>query len=170
MNDCISHDGLYDYDDNPLDDQGQPYMPGKRFCGHRDCINPKHLTGYESAPRRTSKAVAQELYPLLLKLGNKKPKYFELCQVPNCGLPYRARNLCNAHLSMLYRLKPEKVRVPFQITEDSFPKDLPYFGKGHGNRKLQPLNCLFAGCHGPARTRGLCSSHYAQYKKKVLNK
>lgn len=40
---CRPHHGNYDEDENPLDDAGNLYRPGKRLCGYRDCIEITHI-------------------------------------------------------------------------------------------------------------------------------
>lgn len=39
---CIPHHGVFDQDDNPIE-YGRLYLPGKRVCGHRDCIQIAHI-------------------------------------------------------------------------------------------------------------------------------
>lgn len=41
---CVPHVGEFDLDTNqPLDDAGEPFMPGHRRCGHADCVNRNHI-------------------------------------------------------------------------------------------------------------------------------
>ncbi|CAB5218459.1 hypothetical protein UFOVP219_20 [uncultured Caudovirales phage] len=40
---CEPHSGGFDQDDNPVDDVGNLVFEGERVCGHRDCVNPKHV-------------------------------------------------------------------------------------------------------------------------------
>ena len=41
---CTPHRGEVDLDTMaPLDDQGQPYLPGYRICGMADCVAPSHV-------------------------------------------------------------------------------------------------------------------------------
>ena len=40
---CRPHQGLVDDDLNPIDDYLQPYRPGVRICGHKDCIALSHI-------------------------------------------------------------------------------------------------------------------------------
>jgi hypothetical protein len=40
---CRPHQGLVDDDLNPIDDYFQPYRPGVRICGHKDCITSAHI-------------------------------------------------------------------------------------------------------------------------------
>ena len=39
------HGGFAGDDVTPLDDYGQPVLPGVRSCGHNDCVNPSHIIG-----------------------------------------------------------------------------------------------------------------------------
>ena len=40
---CEPHSGKFDQDDNPIDEQGELILIGDRICGHRDCVNTKHV-------------------------------------------------------------------------------------------------------------------------------
>lgn len=40
---CRPHQGLFDWNDNPLKPNGQLYRPGVRLCGNRDCIAKSHI-------------------------------------------------------------------------------------------------------------------------------
>jgi hypothetical protein len=41
---CLPHVGEFDLDTNqPLDDAGEPFMPGLRRCGNADCVNTNHI-------------------------------------------------------------------------------------------------------------------------------
>lgn len=40
---CEPHVGKVNDDLDPIDDLGNLIMPGLRTCGHRDCVNPKHV-------------------------------------------------------------------------------------------------------------------------------
>jgi hypothetical protein len=49
---CRPHKGPFDANDNPLDDfTGEPYRPGIRLCGNRDCIELKHIETVKKALR-----------------------------------------------------------------------------------------------------------------------
>jgi len=39
---CLPHHGDYDQDNNPIE-WGHLVMPGKRVCGHKDCVEPTHV-------------------------------------------------------------------------------------------------------------------------------
>jgi len=41
---CEPHLGKVNDDLDPLDDNGELFMPGVRLCGHRDCVNSKHVS------------------------------------------------------------------------------------------------------------------------------
>lgn len=40
---CLPWHGAFDLADNPLDDDGNPYLPGARICNHSDCVNRDHI-------------------------------------------------------------------------------------------------------------------------------
>lgn len=40
---CIPHDGALNDDLQPLDEFGELLLPGKRVCGHADCVNDSHV-------------------------------------------------------------------------------------------------------------------------------
>jgi len=40
---CEPYTGKVNDDLEPIDEQGNLYMPGNRVCGHLDCVNPKHV-------------------------------------------------------------------------------------------------------------------------------
>jgi hypothetical protein len=39
---CVPWRGDFDRDDNPIH-HGILFLPGKRLCGHRDCVNANHV-------------------------------------------------------------------------------------------------------------------------------
>ena len=41
---CIPWHGDFGSDwVTPIDDDGRPYLPGERTCGHSDCVNTAHI-------------------------------------------------------------------------------------------------------------------------------
>lgn len=40
---CRPWRGEVDEDLNPIDHTTQPFLPGQRVCGHRDCVNKDHI-------------------------------------------------------------------------------------------------------------------------------
>jgi len=40
---CEPHRGRVNDDLEPIDDAGELVLPGVRVCGHKDCVNPKHV-------------------------------------------------------------------------------------------------------------------------------
>lgn len=41
---CIPWHGYFATDwVTPVDEEGQPYLPGIRTCGHSDCVNVAHI-------------------------------------------------------------------------------------------------------------------------------
>ena len=44
---CKPWRGFFDVDEvTPVNDDGEPYMPGERICENRDCVNPDHVEGF----------------------------------------------------------------------------------------------------------------------------
>jgi hypothetical protein len=41
--DCKPWTGEVDDNWNPIDNYDRLYLPGLRTCGHKDCVNPKHI-------------------------------------------------------------------------------------------------------------------------------
>jgi hypothetical protein len=39
---CKPHQGQFDMNDNPVE-WGHLFLPGKRVCGHRDCVELSHI-------------------------------------------------------------------------------------------------------------------------------
>jgi hypothetical protein len=45
---CLPWAGHFAADEvTPVDDEGQPVLPGVRACGKADCVSPRHIIGYE---------------------------------------------------------------------------------------------------------------------------
>lgn len=41
---CKPWRGFFDVDEvTPVDDEGEPFLPGERICGNSDCVNPQHV-------------------------------------------------------------------------------------------------------------------------------
>ncbi len=40
---CEPHLGVVNDNLDPVDESGALVLPGLRTCGHRDCVNPKHV-------------------------------------------------------------------------------------------------------------------------------
>ena len=41
---CVPWHGLFAEDElTPVDDDGNPVLPGSRFCGKKDCVNVDHV-------------------------------------------------------------------------------------------------------------------------------
>lgn len=65
------------------------------------------------------------------------------CTVDGCGLPHKARGLCNAHYAQLKRgVNPNQ---PIKRREMSPPPE-----------------CTVSGCGHPVKSKGLCHMHYAR--------
>ena len=44
VGECIPWQGHYAEDFvTPIDDDGNEVLPGKRKCGHKDCVSPSHI-------------------------------------------------------------------------------------------------------------------------------
>lgn len=42
---CIIWHGFFDVDHvTPVDEDGEPILPGNRLCGNKDCVNKAHVT------------------------------------------------------------------------------------------------------------------------------
>jgi hypothetical protein len=46
---CMPWHGLFDLEDNPLKDDGTPYLKGERLCGKRDCVSTDHLVTFSES-------------------------------------------------------------------------------------------------------------------------
>jgi hypothetical protein len=45
---CLPWHGHFGSDEiTPVDDDGEPILPGVRACRNNDCVSPKHVIGYE---------------------------------------------------------------------------------------------------------------------------
>ncbi len=43
---CKPWRGYFDVDEvTPVDDDGEPFLPGERICKNMDCVNPDHVEG-----------------------------------------------------------------------------------------------------------------------------
>jgi len=41
---CKPWRGFFDVDEvTPVDDEGEPFLPGERICGNSDCVSPQHV-------------------------------------------------------------------------------------------------------------------------------
>lgn len=170
MNDCISHAGLYDDDDNPLADDGSLYLPGVRLCGHRDCVNPRHLEGSGFEPLtytrlRFDRRKAHLLHAEVVAIGlhKVKPKGSK-CLVNGCSYPVSARALCKNHLMMFYRLSPESINHPENLTLDDFANIPPATERTKRSKATRgSMLCSMNNCQEVNICRGLCKKHYQQY-------
>lgn len=52
---CRPHKGQFDANDNPINEYGDLYRPGKRLCGYRDCIEKTHIEVERRKPGRKAK-------------------------------------------------------------------------------------------------------------------
>jgi hypothetical protein len=165
MSNCISHTGLFDDWDNPVDDKGQLFMPGLRLCLHSDCVNPTHLKGYRD--RRTKHGNLKydsEIYAEIIRLGNLEPGDAELCSLANCSEPRKARNLCRRHWSMFRHRQPEQiVRHHLYSLSDFPPLDKPVPRTDRSS--LGHRTCNFISCQNKSRQRGLCPTHWQNYMR-----
>lgn len=192
MSDCISHSGLYDNWDNPLTDDGQPYLPGIRKCGHRDCVNIWHIEGLEqqalfmseakrkprqkvaSAKRIGSKALAHKARVELAK-ANQQVIYAKVVELGNspqvegatvCQLPFCERPYKARNLC------PNHWQMFRRQSPESLKRIRRFSGKDFENvpkpvfrRKAVewPTSCVLDGCARPVRSRSLCKIHYRAF-------
>lgn len=171
MTECVSHLGNYDDFDNPLADDGSLFMPGKRFCNHRDCVNPDHIEGLSKRrpyPKRRPNAGYAEIHAEVcqIALSNQPPTPGEVCRVSVCTEPAKGRGLCVNHHLMLRRLMPELVgqRKPLTLADfPPVPSSLPF------NQRLANKNthegCAFKDCKNKHYGRTLCASHLRNYQR-----
>lgn len=191
MKDCVSHTGLYDDWDNPLDEKGRPYLPGKRFCGHRDCVNPDHIEGLsdeqayaayvnQSARSQPSRAGKKRNYPenrlrkqfahivhaQVMEIGRLPNQDLKICMIDKCERPKKARNLCMNHWLMFRYRAPSELKAIRQITLSDFPELLPAINRSQRNKveERQNQQCIFTDCTDFQKVRGLCKRHYATFK------
>lgn len=185
--DCQPHTGYFDDEDNPLDDNGEFYLPGRRFCGFRDCVRPEHIEGLSdeeafkavlanppvlrrgnrNGPKhRMLRKYAQVVYAQVLEIGRKPDMGLTVCQVDNCERPKKARNLCMNHWLMFRRHAPEELKPIRQIKISDFPELLPALNSSQRTKvqERQSHICLFKDCSDFQRVRGLCKRHYATLK------
>lgn len=183
MKDCITHTGWFDDDDNPLDDQGQPYLQGARFCKHRDCVNPDHieglsdeaafqalmkpaLTGKRNYSTRMPKRFAHIVHAQVMEVGRIPDLGLKTCSIDSCERPKKARNLCTNHWLMFRYRANDELRKIRQITLADFPELLPALNSSQKTKvaERQTHICLFKDCSDFQKVRGLCKRHYATYK------
>lgn len=165
MSNCITHTGLFDDRDNPLDDQGKPYLPGIRLCMHSDCVNPTHLLSYQKRnARHYNLKNPAEYYEEVIRIGNLEPGTAELCSMPDCSRPRKARNLCAPHWSMFRHRQPDKIARTKQMKLSDFPALEPPVSNSD-KMALGPRNCNVLDCPNRSRNRGLCPTHWQGFKR-----
>lgn len=164
MSNCISHTGLFDDRENPLDDQGNLFMPGLRLCLHSDCVNPTHLRSYrERNTQHGNLKYEADIYAEIIRIGNLPAGNLELCSLPNCSEPRKARNLCRPHWSMFRHRQPTVIRRTRTMTLSDFPIDPPI--SNTDKSALGPRNCNVLDCPNRSRNRGLCPTHWQGFKR-----
>lgn len=164
MSICKPHTGLFDDFDNPLDEQGKPFMPGIRICLKSDCVEPTHqLSHHKKNERHYNKKYDPEVYAEIIRIGNLEPSRARTCRLEGCDQPRKARNLCAAHWSMFRHRQPSVVRRNNQMALTDFPPlDSPI---GLSERShIKPRNCNILDCPNRSRNRGLCKNHWERYK------
>lgn len=164
MSNCISHAGLFDERDNPLDDQGNLFLPGLRLCLHSDCVNPAHLRSYrERNTQHGNLKYEADIYAEIIRIGNLPAGNSELCSLPNCSEPRKARNLCRPHWSMFRHRQPTVIHRTKLMSLSDFQIDPPI---GNTDKSaLGPRNCNVLDCPNRSRNRGLCKTHWENYKR-----
>ena len=163
MSNCISHTGQFDDFENPLDDQGNLFLPGLRLCLHSDCVNPTHLRSYqERTTEHGNLKYDADVYAEIIRIGNLPAGNSELCLLPNCSEPRKARNLCRAHWSMFRHREPNQIRRHLLLSLSDFPPlDKPVARSDRSS--IGPRTCKFATCQNKSRHRGLCPTHWQNY-------
>lgn len=150
---CISHQGRYDDNDNPLTDSGELFMPGVRSCGHRDCVNKNHLAGNRDYESKVNAEV--------LEIGQRPFSGATTCLVTGCTRVHKSRHLCQNHYELLARLKPSVIKKHEHLTLADFPERLEPHKQGRMTKEV--LICILPNCEKPNYIRGLCVSHHKQY-------
>jgi hypothetical protein len=172
MSNCISHAGLYDDWDNPLTDEGELYLPGRRFCKHRDCVNLGHIEGYateesfiQRVPVRAARDDQQVIRLKVIELGNlpRIDKKSSACQLPGCDRVLKARNLCQNHWQMFSRHSDVKLR---HCRDTYDPADFVHVPAPNWSWSNKPSgNCTYEGCLQPQYTRTMCKNHSRVYRR-----
>lgn len=174
MLECKSHTGHYDDLDNPLTDDGQLFMPGKRSCGHSDCVQPAHIEGYEHQwiPNSRSafqRELAKKIYAQVAAIGaNGYAPVGSPCLMNECFYPVKARGLCMNHWTMFSRAKPDLVKRIRRFKADDFAHiPDPVFARKEVD---WPTVCIIDNCSKKVRSRSLCDNHYHTYLRLVKAK
>lgn len=186
MKDCQPHRGFLDDWDNPLTDTGELYLPGNRFCNHRDCVNPEHIEGLtdqqafealkanppvmrrgnRGGPKhRMLRMYAAALYAEVVEIGKQPAKGLPECSVSNCQRKTKARNLCPNHWQMFRHHAPEELKPRANPSLLDFPVLPPPTGRTERWKNQSQNNCLMTNCHRKAHCRSLCATHYQTYKR-----
>ena len=58
---CYPFSGDLDDDWNPVDAEGEPYLPGVRMCGNKDCVNRHHIIGQTHKKQKPKRITDLEL-------------------------------------------------------------------------------------------------------------
>lgn len=165
MSNCITHTGNFDNWDNPLDDQGKPFMPGIRLCMHSDCVNPTHLRSYRQRNTEHGNLKYEaDVYAEIQRIGNLPAGKSELCQLTDCSRPRKARNLCAPHWSMFRHREPDKIARTKQMKLSDYPPLDPPISN-LDKSALGPRNCNVLDCPNRSRNRGLCPAHWQGFKR-----
>lgn len=69
---CVPWHGDFDDDDNPMR-KGRPYRPGKRTCGHKDCVQKSHIVKV-----LTAEELLAERWSIYYRTGRKQT-FQQLC-------------------------------------------------------------------------------------------
>ena len=164
MSNCISHTGLFDDWENPLDDKGELFMPGLRLCQHSDCVNPTHLVSYaRKNAEHNNRKYGPEVYEEIIRIGNMESGTAKVCLLSSCEEPRKARNLCAAHWSMFRHRQPKAIRRTNLMNLDDFPPLDPVLSPRERSH-LGPRNCNVFDCPNKSRNRGLCPNHWQRYR------
>lgn len=188
---CWPYSGELDDDWNPVDFRGEPFMPGVRKCGRKDCVNGSHVEGWEpppadQKPARQPKAraarparkprkvetrprnIGQEYYDRILQAateGLEKSTYKlrpgVLCNMPDCLAPYKAKGLCATHYAVYRRVVSPEKLKTLRRVADYTLEDFAGMTTG----QPQTGQCTVPNCHQKMNSRSLCRNHVKVWRK-----
>lgn len=85
ISECLPWKGDVDLDTmQPLDDQGKPYRPGHRTCGHADCVRLAHILDENGVSMRQERRTG--------------------CVHVGCDRKHFAKGVCKMHYARLMRI------------------------------------------------------------------
>jgi hypothetical protein len=164
---CVSHEGNYTDDDQPLDEYGNLYRPGFRTCRHSDCINPRHIL---KEPKQRVREASQPkdgidwyaVYDEVIALASKPYLGNANCSVTDCNRVHKGRNLCQNHWQMLLRQRPDMIKRHVKLPASAFDS-VPEPVIRNQWTAVDKGNCQL--CDKPVQARSLCVNHYQTFKR-----